>query len=179
VIAEKIEVHGILHRDGLAEITFRSIPKRAELVGQILQSLGSAGVSLRFTIQYAEGEKASHLVLCVAEADLTTAMSALRDANLDLEGGEIVEQGGVGMISVFGPEFQERPGVAAAMFMALASADIEIRAISTSIATVTCLVNADSLHEGLQALHKTFDIVEHAEAASQASEPGPAPASPE
>jgi aspartate kinase len=62
------------------------------------------------------------------------------------------------IVSIFGPDFRERPGIAGTMFEALATQGINILAISTSISTVSCVIESDSLETALNALRKTFDL---------------------
>jgi aspartate kinase len=59
---------------------------------------------------------------------------------------------------MFGPHFGERPGIAGVMFSALASADINILAISTSISSTSCLIDASDMDEAVQALEEVFDL---------------------
>ncbi len=64
----------------------------------------------------------------------------------------------VGVISLFGPHFGEQPGIAGIMFSALASVGINILAISTSISSISCLIDADDMDEALQVLEETFEL---------------------
>jgi aspartokinase len=64
----------------------------------------------------------------------------------------------VAIVSIFGPDFRERPGIAGSMFDALAASGINIMAISTSISTVSCVIESDELEAGLNSLRDTFDL---------------------
>jgi aspartokinase len=44
------------------------------------------------------------------------------------------------------------------MFQALADQQINILAISTSISTVSCVIESDNLEQALVALRETFDL---------------------
>jgi len=59
---------------------------------------------------------------------------------------------------VFGPDFRERPSIAAEVFEAMASVGINIMAISTSISTVSCLINGDLVDEAIIALGERFEL---------------------
>jgi aspartate kinase len=71
---------------------------------------------------------------------------------------EVVYDEEVGIVSIFGPHFGQRPGVAGVMFLALASAGVNILAISTSISTTSCLVDASDVDEAVQALEEAFEL---------------------
>jgi len=56
------------------------------------------------------------------------------------------------------PHFGERPGIAGTMFSALASAGINILAISTSISTASCLIDVYDMDEAVEVLQETFEL---------------------
>jgi aspartokinase len=70
----------------------------------------------------------------------------------------IVHDSHVASIAIFGPDFRERPGIAASMFRALADRSINIDAISTSISTVTCIIAEKRLTDAIAAIHEHFDV---------------------
>jgi aspartate kinase len=158
---DKIEIGGILHRTDLAQISLMSIPNRPGLAGEILEALGDQRISVRLIVQCIDPEQRTHILFCIAQEDLERALSAVEDIHAELGAGEILHRGQVATISIFGPEFQDRPGLAGAMFSALASAGIDIWAISTSIATVTCLIDIDQMEEAIDAVHERFQVSEN------------------
>ena len=50
------------------------------------------------------------------------------------------------------------PGVAAAMFEALAAAKINIQMITTSEIKVTCVIHRDDTEEAVRVLHDAFEL---------------------
>ncbi|NIV29337.1 MAG: ACT domain-containing protein, partial [Anaerolineae bacterium] len=76
------------------------------------------------------------IALCVAQSQLAKALQVLESVSSSVGAKKVVHTGKVAMIAVFGPHFGERPGVAGVMFSALASAGINILAISTSISSL-------------------------------------------
>ena len=157
---DKIEIGGILHRTDLAEISLMSIPNRPGVAGEVLQALGDSRISVRFIVQCIDPQQRTHILLCMLREDVETALSILKDIEAKVGAEEVVHRSQVAMVSIFGPEFQERPGLAGAMFSALASAGIDIWAISTSIATVSCLIDVDRIEEAIEAIHETFQVSE-------------------
>jgi aspartokinase len=63
----------------------------------------------------------------------------------------------VGIVSIFGPHFGDRPGIAGAMFSVLAEDGINILAISTSISSVSCLLAADDMDRAVSVLEEAFE----------------------
>ncbi len=154
----KPEIGGILHRTDLAEIGLLSIPNRPGVAGTALDALGAKNINVLLIVELVDSSNRAHIVLCVAEPDLEGALSALEPVRSDVGGAELSHQSKVAMVSIFGPEFHERPGMAGAMFSALAQAGIDIRAISTSIATVSCLIDRESVRDALEVLHEAFAV---------------------
>ena len=99
-----------------------------------------------------------NIVICVARENLTAALEALHTVEETVGVKEIVYDHEVGIVSIHGPHFGERPGIAGLMFSALASAGINILAISTSISTASCLIDANDMDEAIQAIEETFEL---------------------
>ena len=80
------------------------------------------------------------------------------DAMAEIEAGKVIIQPEVAIVSIFGPDFRERPGIAGTMFSALAERGVNILAVSTSISTVSCVIESEPLERALIALRETFDL---------------------
>jgi ABC-type cobalamin/Fe3+-siderophores transport system ATPase subunit len=62
----------------------------------------------------------------------------------------------VAKVSVVGAGMYGSPGIAAAMFGALAGAGVNIEVISTSEISISCLIQADKVKEAVAAIHARF-----------------------
>ena len=71
---------------------------------------------------------------------------------------EVVYKGEVGLVTVFGPHFGERAGIAGTMFSALGSVGINILAISTSISSLSCIIDMGDMDRAVQALEEAFEL---------------------
>jgi aspartate kinase len=63
-------------------------------------------------------------------------------------------------VTVVGAGMRSHPGVAAAMFEALADAGINIEIISTSPIRISCVVRAADLERAVQVLHERFRLAD-------------------
>jgi aspartokinase len=63
----------------------------------------------------------------------------------------------VAVITVFGPHLREKPRVHGLMFSSIASVGISSLAISTSISSVSCVVEGQFMETAVKALRDTFD----------------------
>ena len=155
---QKIKIGGIIQNRNLAKIGVMSIPDRPGVAGAIFGALGERGISVPFIVHNIDLNNLDNIVICVAQGDLTAALEVLDTVRETVGAKEIVYDREVGVVSMFGPHFGERPGIAGAMFSALASVGINILAISTSISSVSCLVDASDMDEAVQALEETFEL---------------------
>ena len=155
---KKVKIGGVIKNANLAKIGVMGIPDRPGVAGAILSALSREGINVEFVVQCIDLNSHDHVVFCVARAELEAALSILQGIKLKLGAKEVIYNPEVGIVSIFGPDFRERPGIAGAMFNALGSVGINILAISTSISTVSCVLDAKRLSEAVRVIEQTFDM---------------------
>jgi len=165
---EKVKIGGVIRNPNLAKVGVMGIPDRPGVAGAILSSLGHEGINVEFIVQCIDLNNQDHVVFCVARDDLEAALGILEGIRPQLGAKEVIHEPEAGIVSIFGPDFRERPGIAGTMFSALASVGtmfsalasvgINILAISTSISTVSCVIDAKRLSEAVRVIEETFDM---------------------
>ena len=158
VMAPKVRAGGVIRNERLAKIGVMAAPDRCGLASDVLRALGDADINVEFIVQCIDLANNSHIVFCVREDDLEAALVALEPVKATVRAEDIVSQRNVALVSVFGPDFRERPAVGAAVFEAMASAGINILAISTSISTVSCLIDGNRVDDAVVALREQFEL---------------------
>ena len=154
----KTRIGGILKNQTLARISVIGLPDRPGVAAAILCALGDARINVDFIIQCIDLNQQDHFVLCIQRDELPEALRVVEAATREVRARSIVHDSRAASIAIFGPDFRERPGIAATMFRALAQAGINIEAISTSISTVTCIIAEASLQDALAAINRYFDV---------------------
>jgi aspartate kinase len=157
-VSGKVKIGGIMANGGMAKVGMMSVPDRPGVAATILRGLGEQGVNVQFIVQCIDLENRDHVVLCVSRSDLDTTLELLEATRTDVGAQAVIQVPDVGIVSVFGPDFRERPGIAAHVFEALASEGINILAISTSISTVSCVIAEESLDRAAEVLGETFTL---------------------
>lgn len=157
-MAEKIKIGGIMRNDHLARVSVLAIPDRPGVAATLLRALGQRKLNVQFIVQCIDPEDMDHIVLCVDRSDLEACKDAIQEVVPTLQARQVLYDPHAASIAIFGPDFRERPGIAATMFQALAAAGVNILAISTSISTVTCIINADDLPAAEAAIRDTFAL---------------------
>ena len=154
----KIKIGGIMQTTGLAKEGVMSIPDRPGIAGTIMKALGHKGINVQFIVQCIDTQGNDHVVFCLKEDDLEAAQSILEDVRRKVGGKQVIQRRNVAIVSIFGPDFRERPGIAGTMFSALGKRRINILAISTSISTISCVIDADRVEEAVAAVRDVFDM---------------------
>ena len=155
---QKIKVGGIIQNRRLAKIGMMSIPDCPGVAGAICDALSASGVNIPFIVHTIDLNDLDNIVICVAREDLPTALEALTTVKDAIGAKEVVHDKEVGIISIFGPHFGERLGVAGIVFSALSSVGINILTISTSISSLSCIVDVNDMDGAIQALAEVLEL---------------------
>jgi aspartokinase len=155
---EKVRIGGIMQNAHLSLLNVTAVPDRPGIAAAILGGLGSRSINVQFIVQCIDQTQQDQVALCVDRDDLEASLAVLEQVAPGLDAEKVVSHPEAGIVSIFGPDFRERPGIAGTMFDALASKEINILAISTSISTVSCVIESDQLEDALISLRETFDL---------------------
>jgi len=153
----KIKVGGIMASTGLAMVSILSVPDRPDVAGAILHAMGKNNVNIEFVVLSSDVEGNGNMTFCIDQKNLEAAIGVLEGIKPLIEARGISYHPNVAMISVFGPHFRERPMISGLMFSALGTSGINVLAISTSISSCSCLIQADQTEDAMRALHQTFE----------------------
>jgi aspartate kinase len=154
---EKFKIGGIIQKRDLAKIGVMSIPDRPGVASAVFGVLGERGINCPFIVHNIDLNDLDNIVLCVPRNRLAAALDALESVKETVGAEEVIYEKEVGIVSIFGPHFGERAGISGVMFSALAAAGINILAISTSISSLSCLIDASDMDGAVQALKIAFE----------------------
>jgi aspartate kinase len=154
----KIRIGGIMQNAHLSLLNVTAVPDRPGIAASILSELGNRGINVQFIVQCIDQNKQDQVAVCVDRDDGQSALDAVNLVAPGVEAGRVISYPEVAIVSIFGPDFRERPGIAGTMFDSLAAKGINIMAISTSISTVSCVIESDELETALNSLRETFNL---------------------
>ena len=140
----RISVIGVLDEPGIAFKVFNLLARHHINVDIIIQSVGQ------------EGRK--NISFTVARTDLQEAMTVLNENRESLTAQSVECAADVAKISIIGAGMTSNPGVAARMFEALYSADINIRMIATSEIRITVLIDEKDANRAMRVVHDAFSM---------------------
>jgi aspartokinase len=155
---DKIRIGGIMQNAHLSLLNVTAVPDRPGTAAAILNGLGRQGINVQFIVQCIDQNERDQVALCVDRDDIDASLNTVNEIAPELDAGKVIALPEAAIVSIFGPDFRERPGIAGTMFQSLASREINILAISTSISTVSCVIHSDDLELALIGLRDTFDL---------------------
>lgn len=154
----KIKGGGIIQNTQVARIDVRSIIDRPAIAGAVLSILGERGINVEFIVQCGALNGGTHMIICVEDDDLQEALSSIEDVKSEMGVESVVFQSNVAIVSVYGPNFRDYPGVAGLACSTLDRVGVNIMAMCTSISTISCLIDGDSLSDAVSSLMEAFDV---------------------
>ena len=154
----RVKIGGILKHTDLALVGMMAVPDRPGIAAAVFKALGKRGVNVLAIVQLIDLDNNTHVVFCVASKDVLAAMGLLEPLKERFGGRKVTHRAGVALVSIFGPDFREIPGVAGMMYTALAEAGINILSISTSMSSVSCVIDQTRLDDAVAALKDTFEV---------------------
>ena len=136
------------------------VPDEPGVAAKIFTTLADEHISVDTIIQsYARlHNNTNDIAFTINKTDLPRAMELFDKLNDEIKADKIHIDDNIAKVSIVGAGMIDRPGVAATMFDALASLNINIKMISTSEVKISCLVDAGVANDALKALHKAFNL---------------------
>lgn len=151
-------VTGVAHDTNVARITIRDVPDVPGIAHRIFSALADRHINVDMIVQTASRDGRADISFTVTKADASGAEEAVREVAREIGGGEVAAGEGVAKVSVVGAGMASNPGVAAAMFGALAAAGINIHMISTSEIKISCVIAAEDVQKAVRAVHRAFNL---------------------
>jgi aspartate kinase len=154
---DKIKIGGIMQSDGRALVKVMSVPDHASVAGTVLGALGRHGINIELLVESFDLDDCGNFALIIDQKDLDTALGVLYSIKGNIDAKVVSCIPDVAVVTVFGPHMREKPRTHGAMFSSMASVGVSSLAISTSISSVSCVVERQYLDSALRALGEVFE----------------------
>lgn len=155
---KKVQIGGIMQSDGRALVKVMSVPDHASVAGTVMGAMGNNGINIELLVEAFDQDDCGNFSLVIDQKDLDQALKVFDEIRPTIDAKVISYTPDVAVITVFGPHLREKPYIHGLMFSSMASVGIGSLAISTSISSVSCVVEGQSLETAVQALSTAFDI---------------------
>jgi aspartate kinase len=150
-----IDVH-IASNANIAKVTLHSLPDKPGIAAEIFGKLGAQGFNVELVITGISYKGRTDVTFAVTENELDAVEALLEKMKSEIGAEKVSHTTSVALVSIAGHQLAQTPGVAGRMFNALSKAGINIDTISTSMSSVTCMIERDKAKEAVDALRKEF-----------------------
>jgi len=161
-------VSGIAHDSNVARIGLFDVYDRPGIASKIFRALADEKINVDMIIQGAMRDGKNDIAFTVSRTDLPRALKAIEAILPEVGAKGYTYDEGLAKVSIVGAGMVSFPGVAAAMFEALADGGINIEMISTSEIKVSCVIPVQDAERAVRLLHARFRLAEE----TGAREPG-------
>lgn len=151
-------VSGIAHDLNVARIALFDVPDQPGIAMTIFKVLADNKINVDMVIQGGMRSNRNDIAFTIESDELDRALPLVNQVVMNIGASGMSYGKDVAKVSIVGAGMQSNPGVAAAMFEALADANINIHMISTSEIKVSCIINEDEVNHAVQALHNKFQL---------------------
>ena len=163
-IMESKVVSGVAYSRDEAKITLVTVEDRPGIAAAIFGPLSEAGVNVDMIVQNisekADVGSVTDMTFSCPTNQVARASKAMEDAKAagQINYDELNIDSDVAKVSVVGIGMRSHAGVAATMFQALSTENVNIKVISTSEIKISVLIDRKYMELAVQALHDAFEL---------------------
>jgi aspartate kinase len=142
----------------VTKVTFVGVPDQPGMAAEIFGALGRRGINVELVVSTGGQEGTADISLAITRNQAPGVVEALEAIRRDVGARALQRNSEVALISLLGHGLQTEPGIAGRMFGALSRAGVNIEAISTSMSSVTCMIEDARCETALAALRLEFNL---------------------
>jgi aspartate kinase len=155
---ESVVVSGITCDMNETRITLKKVPDQPGIAAKVFTALAEMEIGVDMIIQNTRSGGETDLTFTVTKDDFERAKEISEKVGKEIGATEILTAQDIAKVSVIGLGMKSHSGVAATMFQALASENINIRLISTSEIRISCVILAKYAEVAVRSLHTAFGL---------------------
>ena len=151
-------IRGVAHDSNVAKVAVLGVPNDPGVAHAIFSALSDRNIAVDMIVQSIRNieKNVTDMVFTIAQDDLAEAKQIVDGVADKLHAVAVLIEEDVAKVSIVGAGMLGNPGIATRMFGALADAQVNIDAISTSEISIACLIKGSQLKEAANAIHKEF-----------------------
>ncbi len=155
---KKESIGGIIVDDELTFVRIYNLPDQPDSGGSALEEFCFYGQPVNFIAENVDIRGKANLAVTMPQGNREAFEKAIEAIGklYDEVSLEVIDD--VCLVTVYGPHFKERCGLAATFFRSLGIRGINILSISTSISSISAIIEKKHLSDTLFALQDVFDV---------------------
>ena len=156
VTMEKMLVRGVARDNDIARISLVGVHDTPGIAYRVFSKLAARKINVDIILQSVGRDGTKDISFTVPRAQSDDAVEALGESAESLGASKVLCDTNVSKVSIVGAGMESHPGVAATMFEALSTANINIQMISTSEIKISVLIDQADSERAVQAVHRAF-----------------------
>lgn len=157
---ERMLISGVAADKNTARISVIGVKNEPGIAFKIFNILARNHINVDIIIQSVGREDRKDISFTVARTDLQEAMTLLNENKAAITAQDVTCEQDVAKISIVGAGMLSNPGVAAKMFEALYSGNINIKMIATSEIRITVLIDEEDANRAVRMVHDAFELAD-------------------
>lgn len=157
VYMEKVVVRGVAVDKDQAKVRVSNIADKPGSAARVFNALANAQVNVDMIVQNVGRQGVANLTFTVPQTEWERTVKVLAPV-LEEIGGDVAVDENIAKLSVVGVGMRTHSGVAAKLFEALASVNINLELISTSEIKISVVISRDRADEAARVAHEAFDL---------------------
>jgi aspartokinase len=153
---KSVEASGLIYKDNIGMVGLIGIPTRPGIGGIYFSKLAEAGIHVELIVNLFDGEKFDHILVCVSRDDVDSTLAITQKVHEEIGSQSIIHDRELALVCIASLDFENSQVIAGHMFKTLGDNGINIKGISTSLSSVSCLVKAGDLSKAVSVLRKAF-----------------------
>jgi aspartokinase len=152
-----MKIGGIVEQGNLILYSITSLKDIPGAAGRILKLFAFDKINLQFITEGSLHKEYAFMSFCVDSEDGQRVDDLLHSQD-EFQSHLIRKREFVCMLGVYGPHFREKPGIAALFCSTLGEAGVNIMGISSSISTISCVIDVRDLEKAKEATLTKFEL---------------------
>ncbi|MBW3602074.1 MAG: aspartate kinase [Actinobacteria bacterium] len=155
---EQAMVSGVAHDTSEGKLVLRNVPDKPGVAARVFSALADNAINVDMIVQNVSAAGTTDISFTVPLDDGPRAVELLRGLLVDIGAEDLDFDDAIAKVSLVGAGMKTHPGVAAAMFTALADAGVNIEMISTSTIRISVVVRGEAVETAVRAVHDRFGL---------------------
>lgn len=140
----------------VVKVTLGGVPDRPGMAAGIFGALGEKGISIILITAASIGDDRSDVSFVVVQNELEHTLEQVARLQEEYGAESVTHDPNIAVVALHVAELVQTPGTAGRMFAALSGRGINIDMISTSFASLICVIPENQTEEAVKALEDEF-----------------------
>lgn len=155
---EQPQVSAIAFNRNEAKITIVDVPDTPGIAAHLLGPISDANIDIDVIVQNGSVGATTNFTFTIQRDDYEKALEIVTKKAEEVKAARVVGNNKIAKLSLIGVGMRSYPGIASAMFEALAGEGINIQLISTSEIKISVIIDEKYLELGVRVLHDVFGL---------------------